>query len=236
MFKPAILMLAAICAAPLCAGTVSIYATANSQLEQYAADNVWQDWGGAGSPMIIANWMPNSEITDIFRFSLATLPVGATITGARLWLYDTGWNDSNHYALYSHPDSSWDASSVTWNSFSTTSNVLVGSRDGSPGWQYNAWSIDTSAWNWAADLTQGAATFQLREGYGNFFANQNDFYSAAYVDPAYRPYVELDYSGGQENDPQAPEPGTFALLAGGLAAAAAIRVFRARGASDGTRG
>ena len=233
MFKAAILILAALCAMPVCAGTVSIVATANSELMQSAPDTHWLE--NAGADMIIANWMPQQEYTDIFRFSLSALPTGATITGAKLWLYDTGWNDANSYPLYWHPDSSWDAGSVTWNTFSKASNVLVGSRDGSAGWQYDGWNIDVSAWGWAADVTQGAVTFELREGFGNYSANQNNFYTMLAAQE-HRPYLELDYSGGQEGDPQVPEPGSFAMLCGGLAAAAAVRVIRARGADGGTRG
>jgi hypothetical protein len=64
-------------------------------------------------------------------------------------------------------------------------------------------------------------------GYGNYYANQNDFYSVAYTDSAYRPYLELDLAG-QVGDPQAmPEPSALALLVAGLGAVAAIRALRA---------
>jgi PEP-CTERM motif. len=115
------------------------------------------------------------------------------------------------------------------------SNALVGSHNGSAGWQYNSWDIDLAAWGWAADQTQGAATFQVRDTYRDGYYNQNDFYTMLAA-PENRPYLELEYSGGNPGDPQAPEPGSFALLGGGLAAAAAIRVFRVRGANGGTRG
>lgn len=224
MFKPSVLILAALCGAPLSAATISIYAAADSQLDEAAPDVTWiPDSLGT---LDIVNYNPGQERNDIFKFSLAALPTGATITGATLWLYDTGWSDANSYLLSWHPDSSWSASSVTWNTFSTDSNVAVGLTTGSVGWQYNDWTIDLPAWDWTADVIQGATTFQLREGYGNLFPNDNKFYSVSGPDSAVHPYLEIEYSGGSQA--QTPEPGTFALLLGTGLAAAALRVRRAK--------
>lgn len=219
MIKPSILILAALCATPLCAASISITAAGNSLIDEAGPDTVWQDWG----TIHVVNYMPGQERSDLFKFNLASLPAGATITGAKLWLSDTGWNDLATQSLYWHPDSSWDPATVTWNTFSMASNSLVGAVHGVSGWQYNAWNIDLAAWNWAADVSQGAATFQLRVAYGNFFPNQNDFHSLGNAQSSVRPYLELEYSEG--GAAQTPEPGTMALLGAGLVALA-VRVRR----------
>jgi hypothetical protein len=221
MFKPYTLLLVALCAAPAGAGTISINATDNSRLDEASPDNVWLDWG----TLDITNYLPGQERNGIFKFSLAALPAGSTVTGARLWLFDTGWNDLDLQSLYWHPDSSWSGSTVTWNTFSTASNHLVGAINGVSGWQYNGWDIGLSEWDWASDAAQGAATFQLRMAYGDYSYNGNVFYSLGYADSQMHPYLELEYTGGS----QTPEPGAAWLLGAGLATLA-IRARHARSA------
>jgi hypothetical protein len=209
MFRLAIPLLAALCVTPVFSSSISIYAAANSQIDQSNPETIWSDWG----TLIIQYYQTGHEVSDIFRFDLAAVPSGATITGAKLWLFDTGWDDMSPQFVYWHPDSSWDPSTVNWNTFPMGSNQLVGSLNGVPGGRYDAWNIDLAAWDWAADVAQGAATFQLRMGYGFDSFNQNDFISLGNRQNLNYPYLELEYAGGSSG---APEPGTLALLGAGL--------------------
>jgi hypothetical protein len=215
MFKSSILIFAVLCCTPVWAGNISIYASGNSKLDESAPDSVFGDWG----TVIIQNYQAGHELSDIFLFNLTGLPAGATVTGATLWLYDTGYDDLNTQSLYWHPDSSWSPFTVTWNTFSMTANQFVGAIHGVPGWRYNGWDIDLSAWNWAADVAQGASTFQLRMAYGGY---QNDFISVGNAQNPNHPYLELEYAAGGSTT-ETPEPGTLALLGTGLGALAVWR-------------
>jgi hypothetical protein len=207
------------------ADTVKLYAVQNAELASHSAlaDVPFNDIGTIG--VFSTTYLTRS----IFQFDLSSIPNGAQITDAKVFLFSrsTAYTaDASNPTVSRLSNDNWLQNTVTWNNYMTGTGTDLGSRTDQSALAYDSWSLNLNLWNIAADLADDKLTlmFRIGTGEGDYIYRALGFYSILPNNPnhpgaAYgeiRPYLEVTYA-------PVPLPSSLLLLGPGLAGLALLR-------------
>ncbi|HKR03163.1 MAG TPA: DNRLRE domain-containing protein [Bacteroidia bacterium] len=169
----------------------------------------------------------NSNVRSLIQFDLSAIPAGATITDARLSLYNNPTSDEGgHFTSFFNPNtsvlqritSSWDELTVTWNTQPTVSNLNKVTLSATTSSHQNFLNIDVRAL--VADMLLHPTTsfgFRLKLTTEKKF-RKLIFASSDHATASIRPKLVVTYSGpapkmaGNGNEQSKNSTGSFDIF------------------------
>ncbi len=181
------------------AGSVTLYPTADATIIQTASSTNY----GNDINLQTYPWNPGNNRRFLVRFEFNTIPAGATIDTANLFLYETGVHDLDPRVINAHRiTKDWKETEVTWNKYNTSSSWSTSGGDfiSTPSagktlqWNY---SVKWDSWDLRADVHQ-----MISEGitnYGWILKDQTedssqDYWFFSSKEGSFDPYLVIEYS------------------------------------------
>jgi hypothetical protein len=135
----------------------------------------------------------NVDLRGFVRFSLASIPSWATITGIQLALdagtVSGGTSPTPTLQLLYSPNTTWTRSAIPTPADMGTNPLVVSAQypAGATGWQY--FDVNVGAHDWSTDLTAGALTLGIQNVNTNY--SFNTYYGTDTGPPNTGPYVTI---------------------------------------------
>jgi uncharacterized membrane protein len=142
---------------------------------------------------LVVGFDPNGVSRTWLKFDLSSVPNGASVTSAKLWLYfpDSFYGAGGGIAVHRSANDSWLEGTITW---SNQPSYDPSPTDTVP--RFDDWEVWRN-WDVTQDVEQelsddGKITWCLT-AVSESEGGSNQAYSKEYADPAYRPHLEIAY-------------------------------------------
>lgn len=125
---------------------------------------------GNGLHLVLEGWISGYTARPLLKFDLSSIPDDATLLSVELTLLHDLWNGNSAASfsteIWRLPYDNWSEVTATWNSCDQSNGVVIATRQAQPeNWNVIepwVWNIRIADWNYATDLLDDTATFEVR--------------------------------------------------------------------------